>query len=1394
MSNQFVYKPVSDSKGRLVVVVPSRFTGSTRAVQILDAKGNVVESGQYRNSGNGNRGNWDFSRQGQQYAGGTVRIVLDDGNVITQSIGSGGRQTRDFSSWQPGENSKIDPNDIPSGGGDASSLGGGGAGTLGGSTVGMSPGGSPFIIPGAVDYSTLQAPYVDFQANLDRAKTEGEFNKEQIYKNIEDSKASALSLVDTDIEGIQKGLNAFIPQIRTQGDIDQATNITRAGDIDRANISRIPGLNEFNRGEVSKTNEFNQLQKDRAVDAAGLGYRQRIGDLVSNLSDRSSTGRLSGGLDESLSRELANRGSDLGRASGIGALSRAGIRANDRLTVQERVNLALGAEAALPGVLEQGQNRLESTPERAPTLFAEPQPIPLSVSNVADRMPMTSNISAGSAQQAIASEVNQNQLIPATGVFTSGLNTDMFNEQAAYNRDLTVLDRTQQQMVAGDSAAQGALNTDLAAGIRAEQYGAFQQGNQVLQNSQAMSGYGNLAGGIQAIGSLTGLGSGGSAGGGAATTGGTTPTAGVPTVDGNLQSGQVVYDSNGNPIASSAASTLGTDQAQVGSTGPASPTAPILEGSSLGGGSGSVTSAPSGGFSDSSVISGGGSSGVSSSGGFDLFGSSGTSQDAGLNYTPVGRSVKIGSATINEADYSAFQQGIKEFNSTPKSAKAITKEGKATAKPGVAPTNTTAQAPGQPQKEPTMLDQAGQVVTEARNEANAFITDVTKPFTDEGVDLRVVGQTADALSNWDRLSVAQQMGAGGNIGIDVLENRGMVNPEDARDIRSVTGALGVIADPNSTTEQRAAAVLQAGGEYATTSFTGDINAPRTIGGRAVLGSTVTPDGQPAFTVAQPDGSTSVVSQSELVNGANVMGGINAFSILMSNANNEQKLTALTQQGIGVAAANDMISQVAAGNTLAGLSIFNTAMNWDDMNNIQRGVSVMQTGAQVLNSTYGQAIAQGITNYGSSIASSLFGSATTQATAQVGASAGSSAAASAGASASSTATSQLISGLGTAAGVAAFAYGTYQVYQGAQRVGDLPSSQQGANAGATIGSATAAGAALGSVVPVIGTAIGAAVGAVVGAVVAGAGAFTASSKGAGQMMRDSWRSGLEKGGFATKNKDTGRHEVTLADGSKYDIGLDGGHQIPNKGINVDGKATRAPKDVDWSNPIAVGSIPDAHIYSILTGMDPTTNKKLDAFHATVGLSLNAATSNAKSIEDVRENYRSMLGRAGVQPADAFNRIEMLRVTNKITEDEYGVYVDRANTLFGTKVLPSDRAQTTANFVKVMGQTPVDKMDDYSKAIYKSLTDPKEMAKSEKELAKRLKNEDRVANRNPDGSEKKPEQRTTLAQRNQMAVERSQAFDGKLPAPRDIQSQVAFDDTRFQTLENEQSNPRLKTILR
>jgi hypothetical protein len=75
-------------------------------------------------------------------------------------------------------------------------------------------------------------------------------------------------------------------------------------------------------------------------------------------------------------------------------------------------------------------------------------------------------------------------------------------------------------------------------------------------------------------------------------------------------------------------------------------------------------------------------------------------------------------------------------------------------------------------------------------------------------------------------------------------------------------ALAVIANPSSSTLQKTSAIAQAAAGSVTTPFTGNINAPTTIAGKQVVGST-TVAGQPGFLVKDAQGNITSVPQQAL---------------------------------------------------------------------------------------------------------------------------------------------------------------------------------------------------------------------------------------------------------------------------------------------------------------------------------------------------------------------------------------------------------------------------------------------------------------------------------------------------------------------------------------------------
>lgn len=133
-----------------------------------------------------------------------------------------------------------------------------------------------------------------------------------------------------------------------------------------------------------------------------------------------------------------------------------------------------------------------------------------------------------------------------------------------------------------------------------------------------------------------------------------------------------------------------------------------------------------------------------------------------------------------------------------------------------------------------------------------------------------------------------------------------------------------------------------------------------------------------------------------------------------------------------------------------------------------------------------------------------------------------------------------------------------------------------------------------------------------------GKMMTTGKSDAQLLRDDFRGLLKETGVADDD-----YNVTLADGSQFNIGLDGKTKYQNVGENVDKKKTRNAWDVDFSNPLAEFAVKqiDPMIRNIYKGADGKL--KLEQY---TGMLVNAATSNAKTQEEVIANINAMLGKS------------------------------------------------------------------------------------------------------------------------------------------------------------------------
>ena len=133
-----------------------------------------------------------------------------------------------------------------------------------------------------------------------------------------------------------------------------------------------------------------------------------------------------------------------------------------------------------------------------------------------------------------------------------------------------------------------------------------------------------------------------------------------------------------------------------------------------------------------------------------------------------------------------------------------------------------------------------------------------------------------------------------------------------------------------------------------------------------------------------------------------------------------------------------------------------------------------------------------------------------------------------------------------------------------------------------------------------------------------GRMMTTGKSDAQLQRDDFRGLLKQTGVADKN-----YHVTLADGSKFNIGLDGKTRYKNVGENIDGKTERQTWDVDFSNPLA--KFATDKIDPMIRNIYAEAGSAVKPEQYT-GMLVNAVTSNAKSEKDVLNNINAILGQS------------------------------------------------------------------------------------------------------------------------------------------------------------------------
>jgi hypothetical protein len=102
----FLFKPVSDSDGKLAVLLPTRLAGMVKGVTLVGPNGEVLEKGRYTGNGNGGRDHFRFSKSGGRYPDGlTVQVTLMNDEVVRYIIRETSERNENLSSDSEGGSS-----------------------------------------------------------------------------------------------------------------------------------------------------------------------------------------------------------------------------------------------------------------------------------------------------------------------------------------------------------------------------------------------------------------------------------------------------------------------------------------------------------------------------------------------------------------------------------------------------------------------------------------------------------------------------------------------------------------------------------------------------------------------------------------------------------------------------------------------------------------------------------------------------------------------------------------------------------------------------------------------------------------------------------------------------------------------------------------------------------------------------------------------------------------------------------------------------------------------------------------------------------------------------------------------------------------------------------------
>ena len=432
-SQEFVFKPISEGDGNLVILTPGSTASDIAGIELVDSNGRVIESNNNFQLTNEGRPTFRFSRPGSAFGNNlTVRVKSKNGNSQEIPISSGGsRVTR--------QGLGGDSN-VSSGGlnfqGDTlspSSFSGSGGEVL------TDRFGNQIAVPEFVDFNSRE---ILTQA-LSDAVAQGDNNIDKFLENFDLGRDLANRNIDTEIEGLQR----FVPE---------ATTLIRAADQE-GNNAQLQNADVFdfrNSAATRRATQQNTTQRAELFDQEAPGVRDsltnsrdRLETDVTRIRDRESQPLVSDALRAVAARSARGQGAELGATAGFGLNSGTTNAFIDRFDLDKRIELDLlertnarqgdtaisNAESAVQNANLQSTNVFNSTIAPGIVDFLPSQPTPFTT-NIGGQINATPSVDAGSLQRNFAGDLTDRSTISPAKVFDSSI--DLQDREATFQQDI----------------------------------------------------------------------------------------------------------------------------------------------------------------------------------------------------------------------------------------------------------------------------------------------------------------------------------------------------------------------------------------------------------------------------------------------------------------------------------------------------------------------------------------------------------------------------------------------------------------------------------------------------------------------------------------------------------------------------------------------------------------------------------------------------------------------------------------------------------------------------------------------------------------------------------------------------------------------------------------------